>query len=103
TKAEVQKIEAATKAESRRLEAEAEAGAQQVAAESAARQQQIRTEADIAALRLREAAAKAYEDHPALLRLTELETLRDLSRLASARIYIGFDKHAAPPEEPPVT
>jgi hypothetical protein len=31
--------------------------------------------------------------HPALLRLRELETLRDLSRSANARIYIGFDKH----------
>jgi hypothetical protein len=31
--------------------------------------------------------------HPALLRLREQETLRDLLRSANARIYIGFDKH----------
>jgi hypothetical protein len=28
--------------------------------------------------------------------LQELETLRELARTASARIYIGFDKHRAP-------
>jgi len=28
-----------------------------------------------------------------LLRLQELETLRELARTANARIYIGFDKH----------
>jgi regulator of protease activity HflC (stomatin/prohibitin superfamily) len=100
TKAEVQKIDATTKADSRRLEAEAESAAQQVAAESAARQQQIRTEAEVAALRQREEAAAAYTKYPALLRLLELETLRELSRTASARIYIGFDKHAVLPEEP---
>ena len=87
TKAEVQKIDAQTKADARRLEAETEAAAQQVVAESAARQQQIRTEADIAALREREKAAEAYTRHPSLLRLTELETLRDLSRLASANLH----------------
>ncbi|HET6246880.1 MAG TPA: hypothetical protein VFE47_04200 [Tepidisphaeraceae bacterium] len=53
----------------------------------------------MAALRRRDEAAEAYTNHPALLRLAELETLRDLSRVASARIYIGFDKHSGPPEE----
>jgi len=28
-----------------------------------------------------------------LLRLRELDTLRELARVANARIYIGFDKH----------
>jgi regulator of protease activity HflC (stomatin/prohibitin superfamily) len=101
TKSEVQRIEAVTKSDARRLEAEAEASAQQVAAESAARQQQIRTQAEIAALRQHESAAGAYEKHPTLLRLAELQTIRELSKVATARIYIGFDKHAAPPEEPP--
>lgn len=94
TKAEVLKIDAQTKAENRRVEAEADAAAQRLAAEVAAHQQQVRTDADVAALRRREEAAAAYAEHPALLRLAELETLCDLSRLANARIYIGFDKHA---------
>jgi hypothetical protein len=37
-----------------------------------------------------------YTQHPALLRLRELETLGDLARSANARIYIGFDKHLKP-------
>jgi hypothetical protein len=36
---------------------------------------------------------QAYSMHPALLRLQELETLRELSQVANARIYIGFEKH----------
>ena len=44
-------------------------------------------------MREREQAAQAYSVHPALLRLEELETLRELSQMANARIYIGFDKH----------
>lgn len=94
TKAEVQKIDAQTMAATRQLQADAEASALRTAAESAAQQQEIRTQADVAALRAREEVAGAYSTHPALLRLAELETLRDLSQLASARIYIGFDKHA---------
>jgi hypothetical protein len=47
---------------------------------------------DIALNRLA-AAADAYTAHPALLRLQELEALKELSRSANARIYIGFDEH----------
>ena len=38
------------------------------------------TETDVEALHQREQAAKAYKTHPALLRLQELETLRELAR-----------------------
>lgn len=40
--------------------------------------------------------AEAYANHPALLRLRELETLSELARNANARLYVGFDKHATP-------
>jgi hypothetical protein len=53
----------------------------------------IKTEADIEALREREQSARAYAEHPALLRLTELETLGDLARTANARIYVNFNGH----------
>ena len=56
--------------------------------------QRIKTEADVRALKESEAAAAAYSTNPALLRLRELETLRELARNANARIYIGFYKHA---------
>ena len=41
----------------------------------------------------RERNAQAYAKHPALLRMLELETLRELGRNGNARIYIGFEKH----------
>jgi regulator of protease activity HflC (stomatin/prohibitin superfamily) len=94
TKAEVQRIDAAARAEARRLEAGAQTEADRLAAEGEAATQQIKTESDIQALRAREQAAAAYTEHPALLRLIELETLRDLARTANARIYVGFDKFA---------
>ena len=100
TKAQMQQIDAEAKSEIRRLEAEAEAKAVQVAAEAAAKAQEVRTAAEIAALRQSEAAAEAYASHPALLRLRELEALKELAGVANARIYIGFKKHAADgPEE----
>lgn len=90
TKAEVQQIEAQAKAGTRRLETEALVETQRRAAESEADVQRIKTEAEIRALREREQAARAYTEHPSLLRLTELETLRELSRSANARIYVNF-------------
>jgi regulator of protease activity HflC (stomatin/prohibitin superfamily) len=96
TRAETQRIEAQVKAEIQRQEADTHAAALRQAAQSEAEALRIKTEADISALREREQAAQAYSAHPALLRLHELETLRELARNASARIYIGFDKHARP-------
>jgi regulator of protease activity HflC (stomatin/prohibitin superfamily) len=93
TKAEVQRIDAQTRAETNRLEAEANAAARRVAAQSEAEAHRVKTEAEVQALREREQAAQAYSKHPALLRLQELETLRELARTANARIYIGFEKH----------
>jgi regulator of protease activity HflC (stomatin/prohibitin superfamily) len=96
TKAETQRIEAQSHFETQRLEAEGDAAAQKLLAESQAESQRIQTEADILALRERAQAAEAYSSHPALLRLRELDTLRELSQSANARIYIGFDKHMQP-------
>jgi regulator of protease activity HflC (stomatin/prohibitin superfamily) len=94
TKADVQRIEAQTRAEVRRSEADAQTIAQRQLAESEADVQRIKTEAEIRALREREQAALAYTTHPALMRLTELEALRDLSKTANARIYVSFDRLA---------
>jgi regulator of protease activity HflC (stomatin/prohibitin superfamily) len=94
TKADVQKIESQTKAEAQRTEAESKAAAQRLAAQAEAEVQRLKTEAEISQLRERERSAAAYANHPALLRMLELETLRDLGKNGNARIYIGFDKHA---------
>ncbi|HKU77420.1 MAG TPA: slipin family protein [Pyrinomonadaceae bacterium] len=93
TKAETQRLESQSRLETQRLEAEANAAAQRLLAETQAESQRIQTEADILALRERAQAAEAYSSHPALLRLRELDTLRELAGTANARIYIGFDKH----------
>ena len=93
TKAETQRLEAQSRLETQRLEAEANASAQKLRAETEAESQRIQTEADILSLRERAQAAEAYSSHPALLRLRELDTLRELARISNARIYIGFDKH----------
>ncbi len=94
TKAEVQKLESQAKAESRRVEAEVQAEAERREAETQAQVTRIAAEAEVQALAQQAASAEAYTQHPALLRLEELRALQDLSRLANARIYIGFDKHA---------
>jgi regulator of protease activity HflC (stomatin/prohibitin superfamily) len=99
TKADVQKIESQSKAEAQRLEAETRANAERLAAQSQAEVQRLQTEAEIKRLQERERTALAYNKHPALLRMLELETLRELGENANARIYIGFDKHLASGQE----
>ena len=92
---EAQLIEARTRAERERIEARSRAEAERLGAQSEAEAQRVRAEAEVDALRRRAEAATAYAQHPALLRLRELETLAELAGNASARIYIGFDKHLA--------
>ena len=99
TRAQAQQIEAAAKAETNRIEAESRARAHALAAQAEAEARRVRTEAEVAALTRSAEAAQAYATHPALLRLQELEALKDLARSANARIYIGFDKHVAPDGE----
>jgi len=99
TKSEKESLEARTKAETDRIAATSQAEAVRLAAEADADAERIRATADVEALRLRSSNADAYAQHPALLRLQELESLANLSQNAQARIYIGFDKHTAAPSE----
>jgi len=94
TKAEKESIDARTKPETDRIAATSRAEVVRLAADAEAAAARIRAAADVEALRLRSENADAYAQHPALLRLQELESLAVLSRNAQARIYIGFDKHA---------
>jgi regulator of protease activity HflC (stomatin/prohibitin superfamily) len=96
TKAETQRIEAIAKAEARRVEAAADVERQRLAAEADAEAERIRTAAEVEAARQREQVAQIFTTSPALLRLRELETLRELAQVANARIYIGFPKHVSP-------
>jgi regulator of protease activity HflC (stomatin/prohibitin superfamily) len=96
TQADKQRIDAQVKAEMKRQEAETYAESLRLTAQSDAEAMRVKTEAETQALRDRELAAQAYRDHPALLRLRELETMREMARSANARIYIGFEKHMRP-------
>jgi hypothetical protein len=56
-------------------------------------------EAEVAALQERAKMAQEYVKHPALLRLEELATLRDLARNSNARLYLDFKRPANGREE----
>jgi len=94
TRAEVQRIDAETKAETTRRLAESQAQADRLAA--AARAEAVRLEAlaEVETLKLREQTAAALEKYPTLLRLRELESLSELAKSSSAKIYVDFDRRA---------
>jgi len=91
TRAEVEQIQAQSRAEATRREAEAEAEARRVREQADAEALRVQAEAEARAYEERVKAAEALEGHPALLRLAELETLRELAKNANARLYFGFD------------
>lgn len=93
TRAEVEQIEAQSRAESTRRDAEAEAEARRVREQADADALRAQAEAEARAYEERVKAAEALEGHPALLRMAELETLRELARNANARLYLGFDRN----------
>jgi regulator of protease activity HflC (stomatin/prohibitin superfamily) len=94
TKAERETLEAGSRAEAERVAARARGESTRLAAEAAAEATRIRADAEVDALTRLAAAASAYAEHPALLRVRELETLGALGANAGARLYIGFDKHS---------
>lgn len=105
TKAEVQKINANAQTEINRLEseqkvetekksAEAKAEIERGEAKNRAEIERLKKEAEIKVLQDLAETAQALSKNPALLRLRELETLKELAKSANARIYIGFDKHS---------
>jgi len=96
TKAQTAQIDAQAKAEMRKLEAEAQAVAHRLQAEAEADSLRIRGAIELESFKQSEQAAAAFAANPSLLRLRELDALKDLAKSANARIYIGFDKHGAP-------
>jgi regulator of protease activity HflC (stomatin/prohibitin superfamily) len=93
TKAQTQQIEAQAKAEMRKIDAEAQAAAHRLQAEAESDSERLRVERELLALKQSQDAASALAASPALLRLRELEALKELAKSSNARIYIGFDKH----------
>lgn len=93
TRAEVDAIQGKSLAESALREAQAEAEARRVRDQAEADALRVRAEAEARAYDERVKAASALEQHPALLRMAELETLRDLAKNGNARLYLGFDRN----------
>jgi regulator of protease activity HflC (stomatin/prohibitin superfamily) len=92
TKAQTQQIEAQAKAEIRKSEAEAQAAAYRLQAQAEADSGRIKSEAEMVSFKQTQQAAAAFAASPALLRLRELDALKELAHASNARIYIGFDK-----------
>lgn len=100
TRAQTQKIEADATAETTQRLAESRAEAERIAAASRAQAVQLEADAEVDAARRRSEVAGLFDQHPVMLRLRELETLRELSKSASARIYVDFDQHDRPGRRP---
>lgn len=92
TRAEVEQIEAESRAEITRRDAEADAEARRLREQAEAEAIKAKAEAETLAYAERSKAAEALEGHPSLLRLAELETLRELAQNGNARLYLGLDR-----------
>jgi regulator of protease activity HflC (stomatin/prohibitin superfamily) len=92
TRAEVDEIQAKSQAEAKRRNTEAEIEATRLRQEAEAEAARLRAETEARVYAEREKAAEILQQHPALLRLAELETLRDLAANANARIYLGLER-----------
>jgi regulator of protease activity HflC (stomatin/prohibitin superfamily) len=90
TKAEVQRIEAQTRADAQRVQAQADAESAKLRAGAEAEGTRLAVQAEVQALEERRRLAAAYQEHPALLRLEELATLKELGQNANARLYLDF-------------
>jgi len=97
TRAEAQQIEAQARSATEEREAQAHANITRLAAEADAEARRIRAAVDVASLRELEKAASAFTQHPALLRLRELEAMHALAQSANARLYIDFQKNGVKP------
>jgi regulator of protease activity HflC (stomatin/prohibitin superfamily) len=90
-RSEVERIEAETKAEARRVQAEAQAEETRLTAEAAAQAHQAQTDTLVRDLEERLRVLAEAGDQAKLLRVLELDALRDLAQTASARLYFNFN------------
>jgi regulator of protease activity HflC (stomatin/prohibitin superfamily) len=93
TRAEVERLEAATRADGLRRTAEGEAEARRIRERAEAEAAALRAESEAKVYAERKPSAELLAAHPVLLRLEELQALRELGRNGNARIYLGFGKN----------
>lgn len=89
TRAEVQRIEADTRAETNIREAQANANARKLQQLAEVEAAEARSKMEAEMYERRAATGKILAENPALLRLEELEALKELARNGNARIYLG--------------
>lgn len=94
TRAEVDQIEAQARADSQRKQAEAEAESRRLKAAADAEAAQTEADTELATFQKRREVGEILEGNAALLRLEELDALRQLASNGNARLYIGFDRPA---------
>ncbi|WP_425394946.1 slipin family protein [Aeoliella sp.] len=92
TRAEVDQIEAAARADAHRTTAEAEAEARRLKAAADAEAAKTQAETELATFQARREIGDILAQNAALMRLEELETLRELGTNANARLYVDFDR-----------
>lgn len=91
TRAEVARMEAENQAAIKRSQAETDAESQRIRSEADAVSQRIRTEAELQAMQERAEIAKVVAENPMLLRLLEMDTMREVGRGPNARVYLNFN------------
>ncbi len=93
SRAEVTRLEASTHAEGLRRNAEAESEARRIRERADAEAAGLRAEVEAKVYAERKTVAEMLASHPSLLRLEELQALRDLGRHGNARIFLSFGKN----------
>ena len=92
TRAQTQQIDAHAKSEIDRIAAESQANNTRVTAAAAAEARALAAQAEVEAMKQIESVAQAMTAHPALLRLRELDAIKELAKNANARIYLNTEK-----------
>lgn len=92
TQAEVETIQAEAQARIKQMQSATEAEALRLGKEVELDSLRKSSAAEAQMLEQREQVAQLLADNPAMLRLLELEAMRELAKSSNARIYLGFDR-----------
>jgi regulator of protease activity HflC (stomatin/prohibitin superfamily) len=92
TRAQTQQIDAEARAEVEKINADTQANATRVQAAAQAERRRMTAQAEFDALKQLEGVAAQMASNPALLRLRELDSIKELAKNANARIYFSHDR-----------
>jgi regulator of protease activity HflC (stomatin/prohibitin superfamily) len=92
TNAEVERLKAESKAQIQRAEAAAETEAERLRRQMEIETDRLAAAAEAQGLEQRQKIAELLDRYPAMLRLLELEALRDVAKNSNARVYLGMDR-----------